>query len=184
MWHHFNYDAAAEMRKKYIPIEKVLQIVNPSGGDTIMDIGGGDGHYSVVFSQHCDKVIYVDPSSPAVDLMRKRTEASQGKIEIYHDDICHMALPRGFNKVFFSNSFHDIHCRDELISRLADNGNDVKFALIEFMKDADIGPPDFVKIGPDELDSIFSKHGYSMEKREILEKHYISLYSRKSPVRN
>ena len=30
------------MRKKYIPLEKVLSVVNLSSTDVIMDVGGGD----------------------------------------------------------------------------------------------------------------------------------------------
>lgn len=177
MWHHFNYEAAAEMRRKYVPVEKVLKVMAPEDGDVVMDIGGGDGHYSLLFSEHCGKVIYVDPSSQAVELTRKKASDSGGKVEIVQEDICSMAVPEIVNKVFFSNSFHDIPCRDELIEKFSRNDKGrIRFVLIEFRKDSDIGPPQFIRIGPEQLDEIFQRHGYRVLKRELLEKHYITMY--------
>ena len=179
MWHHHNYEAAAEMRKKYIPIEKVMSLVDLSQSDVIMDIGGGDGYYSTLFGEKCGKVYYVDPSNPAVNLVRKRLSGNTGNIEIMQEDICTMKLPEDITKVFFSNSFHDIGCRENLIDRLSGaSKNQIKFILIEFKKDSSIGPPEYVKIDQDELDSIFGRHGYRLEKREVLQEHYISSYIR------
>lgn len=178
MWHHHNYEAAAEMRKRYIPVERVLDVVDLGKEDIIMDVGGGDGHYSLAFADRCRKVIYVDPSERAVNMMKSRNGDSPGNIEILQADVCNMELPEGVNKVFFSTSFHDIHCREEVIERFSRNsGGRVKFVLVEFKKDADIGPPDFVKIGPDELDKIFSKSGFKLVRREFFEKHYVAMYS-------
>lgn len=179
MWHHFNYERAAEMRKRYIPIEKVLSVAGLSDTDVIMDVGGGDGFYSTIFSEKCRKVYYVDASNPAVDIVREKLPATRGNIEILHGDICSIALPGDLTKVFFSNSFHDLGCREKLIDRLgqASEGH-LKFILVEFRKESSIGPPESVKIHSDELDGIFARHGYILERREVLEEHYISSYTR------
>ncbi len=179
MWHHFNYERAAEMRSKYIPIEKVLSILDLTATDVIMDVGGGDGFYSNLFSEKCSKVYYVDASNSAVDMVKDKLSGKKGKVEIIQDDICTMKLPKELTKVFFSNSFHDLGCRETLIDRIVGNSSGtVKFILIEFKKDATIGPPESVKIHPDELDSLFKRHGYVLERREFLAEHYVSSYGR------
>ena len=179
MWHHFNYERAAEMRKKYIPIEKVLSVAGLSTSDVIMDVGGGDGFYSNLFSEKCSKVYYVDASNSAVNMVKENLSGKKSKVEIIQEDICTMKLPKDLTKVFFSNSFHDLGCREALIDRLTEiSTGSVKFILIEFKKDASIGPPESVKIHPDELDSMFKRHGYNLEKREFLDEHYVSSYGR------
>ena len=179
MWHHFNYERAAEMRKKYIPLEKVLSVVNLSSTDVIMDVGGGDGFYSNLFSEKCSKVYYVDASNSAVNMVKENISGTHSNVEVIQDDICTMNLPKDLTKVFFSNSFHDLGCREKLIDRITEISHErVKFILIEFKKDSSIGPPESVKIHPDELDSIFKRHGYELEKREFLQEHYISSYRR------
>ena len=182
MWHHFNnfnYEAAAEMRKKYISVDKVLKVADLKPEDVIMDVGGGDGFYSLLFSETVRRVLYVDPSEPAVALMRKKLKDSNGMIEILKEDICEIKVPDDVTKIFFSNSFHDVNCRNQFLERVSKtNGGRVDFVLVEFNKDADIGPPIHVKLGPDELDRIFSDHGYRRVQREVMEKHYVTRYSR------
>ena len=179
MWHHFNYERAAEMRKKYIPLEKVLSVVDLTSTEVIMDVGGGDGFYSNLFSEKCSKVYYVDASNSAVNMVKENISGTHSNVEVIQDDICTMNLPKDLTKVFFSNSFHDLGCREKLIDRITEISHErVKFILIEFKKDSSIGPPESVKIHPDELDSIFKRHGYELEKREFLQEHYISSYRR------
>ncbi len=178
MWHHFNYERAAEMRRKYIPIEKVLSVADLSTTDVIMDVGGGDGFYSNLFSEKCSKVYYVDASNSAVNMVKENL-SGKSKVEIIQEDICTMKLPKDLTKVFFSNSFHDLGCRESLIDRITEiSSGTVMFILIEFKKDASIGPPESVKIHPDVLDSMFKRHGYTLEKREFLDAHYVSSYGR------
>ncbi len=179
MWHHFNYERAAEMRKKYIPLEKVLSVVDLTSTEVIMYVGGGDGFYSNLFSEKCSKVYYVDASNSAVNMVKENISGTHSNVEVIQDDICTMNLPKDLTKVFFSNSFHDLGCRENLLNRITEISHErVKFILIEFKKDSSIGPPESVKIHPDDLDSIFKRHGYKLEKREFLQEHYISSYRR------
>lgn len=167
------------MRKRYIPAEKVLETADLKADDTIMDIGGGDGFYTLLFSEHVKEVIYVDSSEPAISLVKERIGKGDTNIRIMNHDICSLDLPFGVTKVFFSNSFHDIECRDELVKNfvLSSNGR-VEFVLVEFKKDADIGPPAYMKLGSNELDKIFSSHDYIPVARVNLEKHYVTRYGK------
>lgn len=178
MVHHFNYEASAAMRVKYIPVERVLQVANIQKEDVVMDVGGGDGFYSIVFSGVCRKVYYVDPSERAIEIVKAKLTDSNKNVSLHRDNICTMEIPGDVTKIFFSNSFHDIECRDELLERVSESGRQIEFVLVEFHKDADIGPPPFIKIGQDELDSLFSRHGFTAAHRETLEKHYVTRYVR------
>lgn len=166
------------MRKKYIPFEKVLQIVDLNQSDVIMDVGGGDGFYSSLFSERCSKVYYVDASDPAVEMVREKFSRLPGNITILQEDICTTDLPKDLTKVFFSNSFHDLGCREKLLDRLKEVSDTAPAViLVEFKKESSIGPPEPVKIHSDELDRIFERHGYRLRKRETLQEHYISSYT-------
>ncbi len=178
MWHHFNYEHAAEMRKKYIPVERVLEVANLSKEDVVMDVGAGDGFYTFLFSEHVKKVIYVDPSEPAAKIAEKR-KGGVDNVEIRRENICEIELPDGVTKVFFSNSFHDMKCKDRIIEDFSKSSDcNLEFVLVEFRKDADIGPPVHVKLGTDELDALFMRYGYEATKREIFEKHYVTRYTK------
>lgn len=178
MWHHFNHERAAEMRKKYIPVDKVLEVADLSPDDVIVDVGGGDGFYTFLFSEYVKKAIYMDPSEPAADMAEKQKKGKDN-VEIRRDNVCEANLPEGVTKIFFSNSFHDMKCRDHIIEEFSgSSGGNVEFVLVEFRKDADIGPPISVKLGPEELDSLFRKYGYEVAKRETFEKHYVTRFKK------
>lgn len=182
--HHFDYDRVAELRKKLIPYEKVEEFVHPGRDDVILDVGAGDGFYSVGFASRITdgKVIALDISESGAERTRKRmVEEGVQNVEVLRQDVCADFSVTGYNKVFFSNSFHDIPCRDELIDTLFRNSSPpLEIILIEFRTDKDdFGPPMEIRIGEKALQRIFEGHGFRLDGRLELDHHYLHRYVRK-----
>ncbi len=182
MHHNFNYERALEFREKYIPLSDVLEVANPLPTDILVDIGAGDGFYSITFAKKVRKVYYVDPSETARELLRKNIEKTPvDNLTVISDDVCENLDIAGYNKVFFSNSFHDIICREDLIDRLKKRGpKNLEIILTEFNLESEIGPPVEIRIDQKHLDRIFSSKGFKLMKRIELRYHYISRFGRRS----
>ncbi len=181
--HHFDYGHVAELREKLIPYATVEKFVNPSSGDVIVDIGAGDGFYSVNFAKKVGpgKIISVEIDERGTSLLRGRMkENGVGNIQIEQQNACDEFQFKGFNKVFFSNTFHDLPCRSELVARLARSGNKgMEIILIEFKKeDHEFGPPENIRISEEELKREFGSQGFKFAGREELSHHYLHKYVR------
>lgn len=179
--HEFDYNAVAELRSKFIPYGKVEEFINPVEGDVILDIGAGDGFYSVNFSQKIGRgrVISLEIDERGADLInRKIAEREIGNIEVVIGDACSDLDVVGFNKVFFSNTFHDLDCREDLLEKLKVIGDgELEVFLIEFKKKRlDFGPPEEIRLSEEELKGIFLSHGFKFMGRLELSHHYLHSY--------
>ena len=181
MPHHFNYDRVREMRSRYIPYSEVERLVSPQLTDVIVDVGSGEGFYAIKFAGKASEgqVYAAEISDEANRLLAARIEKEGLKnVRIVDSDICRHFDFHGYNKVFFSTSFHDLNCREELLDTIRKNAGDrLEIILIEFRKDATIGPPADIKISSDELCCIFERHGFRLTDSVLLEQHYIHKYS-------
>ena len=176
--HHFDYDRVAELRKKYIPDSVVKSMVDPGKKDTIVDIGAGDGHFSILFSRSASKVIAMDVSRRSVELIKERVlRDSLSNLEIIQSDVCGEFNLRDFNKVFFGTSFHDLPCGENIIDLIRSRGsNDVQVTFLEFKKEESPGPPLEIRIDPHSLQDMMNRHGFTLKSSVELKIHYIHTY--------
>lgn len=181
MPHHFNYERVQKMREKYVPYPEVEKIVDPGNDDIILDIGSGDGFYSLNYARKATagRVYAIEMNDEANSILKDNMAAAGiSNIEILQKDVCSGLGVKGFNKVFFSTSFHDIGCHDSLIDELITNSaGKLEITLIEFRKNSEIGPPGNIKLSEEELGVIFRRHGFILAESLILEQHYIHKYS-------
>ena len=180
--HDFDYDRVAQFRSMYIDDRMVLDFVSPDKNDIILDIGSGDGHYSVIFSKSARTVYAMDvnPKSKAITEEKTRLSGSKNVVHIL-TDACDGNLPASFNKVFFGNSFHDLPCRDGLLERLKIEGKmGMRIIFLEFKKEDTPGPPLEIRIAEQELQEIMNSHGFILNRSEDLQIHYIQEYELKN----
>ncbi len=170
----------AEFRKMYIPDGIIEKMVNPKKTDRIIDIGAGDGHFSFLFAKKAGRVIVVDSSDKAIEIVKSVIEDKSVKnISVFHADICEGIPENSFNKVFFGTSFHDIPCREKLMQEILSKGTeDLKVTFLEFKKNGSFGPPMEMRLSEDELSGIMHRYGLKLESHDELEIHYIHTYSR------
>lgn len=179
--HEFDYDAVAELRGRLIPYEKIEEFVKPAEGDVILDIGAGDGFYSVNFSRKIGKghMISLEIDKRGAEIINKKiAEHGIKNIQVVVGDACSDLGLSGFNKVFFSNTFHDLDCRDGLLERLK-NASSEKFEIImiEFKKKReDFGPPEEKRFSEEDLKRTLASKGFRFANRIELPHHYVHRY--------
>ena len=174
--HHFHH-MASQIRERYIPVSRIMEIVSPKVGDTILDIGAGDGFYSLQFAKAGSKVIAMDVSKESAETIRKIAKSEHMPIEVMNLDVCRSFDPPPFNKAFFSTSFHDIECRVDLVGRITRAAlKPTEITLIEFKKIESPGPPMSIRMSKEDLDRIFFGAGYKLAETIDLEIHYVNRY--------
>ncbi|MGP6293417.1 class I SAM-dependent methyltransferase [Cuniculiplasmataceae archaeon SKW2] len=179
MHHHkedFDYDRISEFRKKYMDTEKIFRFFKVNENDVLADLGCGDGYYSLEFSKRAGKVIAIDTSKKACEIVRNKIYQNKiNNISVLCEDVCKTENMNGANIVFMSTSFHDFPCR-EFLPEIFQKMKVKKAYLIEFKKGIEIGPPDEIKISQEELDRIFSRGKYIRRESMELQYHYLSIY--------
>ncbi|GGM67144.1 SAM-dependent methyltransferase [Thermogymnomonas acidicola] len=176
--HKFDYARISEMRSRYVPDAAVLSAVLPGPSDTIIDVGSGDGYYSILFSRFASKVYAVERDRDAARYIEDRVKGGGVKnVDVWNTDICEVFPEVQFNKVFFSNSFHDLRCREGLIDVLLNRSRPgLQVTFVEFKKVESIGPPLEVRIADNELATLMTGRGFRLVRKAYLEIHYIHTY--------
>lgn len=178
-WKHHDYSRSDRMKEQFIPLEKVIRAVDPEPDDVIVDAACGSGFYTLELAHRVSGVFAVDSNADAIEQLNARLrESGIENVNTVEGDIC-TYVPDSGNKVFISNAFHDLACGEEFIQHFAKGLNFPAFILIEFRKDASIGPPVEIRISESRLTEIFGLNGYALEYSDILEHHYIHRYVRK-----
>lgn len=176
--HHFDYDRVAEFRSLYVDDSLVMKFVSPDKHDTVLDIGAGDGHFSVLFSGTA-KSVYAMDINPVSKRLTEEKAKNSGAKNVVHilQDSCSGELPDKFNIVFFGSSFHDLPCRDGLLERIREKaGGNARIVLLEFKKEETPGPPVEIRISEEELLKIMTGHGFRLRRTEQMKIHYIQEY--------
>jgi SAM-dependent methyltransferase len=132
-------------------MEKNRGKMDLSESDVVLDVGSGDGYYTSRFAEHCGKVIAIDENCEGL----KGNYYAKSNIETFCEDACHWFKNYnldGLTHVFFSNSFHDMSCQDEILSALSGNlHGGAHLDLIEFYPDTPFGPPKSIRFSKDEI---------------------------------
>ncbi|MEM3841069.1 MAG: class I SAM-dependent methyltransferase [Candidatus Micrarchaeaceae archaeon] len=179
-WEGFDYARSRRIKNSLIPIDKVMRFIDPSSTDRILEIGAGDGEYAEALAKaaHSGVVVAMEFTEAASKLIEQRIVKSGLKnLELWRMNACLVEDFSKFEKIFMSDVFHDIECKDrllEMVHKSAERG--MQLILIEFKKSSKIGPPESIKLSEKQLDGIMSKHGFELLGRIELEQHYMAKY--------
>ncbi|MCL4341317.1 MAG: class I SAM-dependent methyltransferase [Candidatus Thermoplasmatota archaeon] len=180
-WKNHDYAHTREMREKYIPFDSVDKFIELKPNDSILDVGTGDGFYAISFAKEVPRgtVTAMDLNEDSVTELKKFQEANGIKnLVVSQKDICTVTDFSRYTKIFFSNVFHDLNCRDRVLNDMISTFVDkTRIIFIEFKKESTIGPPANIKISQEELKGIMKKHGFSFLKGEDLTEHYMQMYT-------
>lgn len=177
-WKGYNYERSDEMKRRYIPPERVINAVQPSTEDIIVDVACGSGFFSFDLAEKAKEMIAIDSNIKATESIRaKIRDSGVDNITVISEDVCKFVPDRG-NKVFISNAFHDISCRKSFLDSYTSELHYPQFILIEIKPEAPIGPPGNIKISENQLSDTFSEYGYRLDYSDNLEMHYIHRYTR------
>jgi len=174
------YDRITEFREKYIPYNKIIEKMELKDDDIIIDMGAGDGFYSILFSNYIKNgIIYsVEKNPEAIELINNKINNIKN-IKIINEDMCKLNI-KYFNKIFFSTVFHDIDCKGDVINFIKSNSKKpVDVTLIEFKENSIMGPPLNIRINHEELKNIFENHGFKLKEHMDFEYNYCDIYELK-----
>ena len=157
---------------KFLDSDEILSQLNLKGSEAFMDAGCGDGHIAIKAIEDYlpDGLAYaVDNYEPSIEeleeykaennienLININADITEDIVQIKDDSI---------DMIFMLNVVHGFKASgkmDEVIVNLLrilkDKG---KFAIVEFRPiEWSFGPPIEIKYAPEELESIFNKHGF------------------------
>jgi ubiquinone/menaquinone biosynthesis C-methylase UbiE len=177
--------------KGFLDAGKVLGYIGVSEGDRFLDLGSGEGYFSIAASQAVGKdgFVYafdVDEESIA----RLRNEIADRKITNIDASVVDITkmLPladESISLVFMSNVLHGLVADGDAegtfkeIARVtAHNG---KFAVVEFKKqESPMGPPLSMRLSPEDVEALARGYGFSNEStQEVGPYHYAIIFRKK-----
>ena len=177
--------------KGFLDAGKVLRYIGINDGDRFLDLGCGNGYFSIAASQLVGKdgIVYafdVDEESIA-QLKSEMAERKLANIEACVVDIT-QKIPladESISLAFMSNVLHGLVENDEANSTLketarvtAQNG---RLAVVEFKKqDSPMGPPLSVRLTPDDVEALVRGYGFSKDSvQEVGPYHYAIILRKK-----
>ncbi|MGC8631786.1 MAG: class I SAM-dependent methyltransferase [Thermoprotei archaeon] len=171
---HRFHNIPDSLRERSIPLKDILQIMNLTKDDVVIDVGAGNGYYALAFAKICKKVYAVDQgyTDEAMNsLAEKASQSGLNNLQAIKRNVCDGLKIKDYTHAFFSNSFHDINCQDQLLNEIASQG--AKLTIIEFKPNTPFGPPSFRRISEDKLVNLLSQYGYSVNDKKEFEFHYV-----------
>ncbi len=149
-----------------------------SESDILLDVGSGDGYYSSRFAEKCRKVVAIDAYCEGFS----SEFYSKPNIQTVCGDVCRWLSENGIGDVthvFFSNSFHDMTCQEEILSTLSRSlPAGAHLDMIEFHPDTPYGPPKSIRFSSEALKSKIERFGFSQEAYIDLNTHYFVSFAK------
>jgi len=170
--------------------ESVLKAAGLKPGQTMLDVGCGEGRFSLpaaaVVGQE-GKVQAFDSSEERVEaLTRAAVETGLDRIEAFVADVTEtIPVPSGTVDVcLVANVLHGLVENNTIARGLSEIRRvlrpDGVLAIVEFKKNVNRppGPPLSIRLSPEELEALLRQHGFEPnDTTEVGSFHYLSLFS-------
>jgi ubiquinone/menaquinone biosynthesis C-methylase UbiE len=174
--------------KAFLNAERVLQETSLKSGDTFLDVGCGEGHFSIAASKiigNKGKVYALDSYEKSIAVLKDQIRSEHiVNIEAIVADVTRkMPLPDVIIDVcFMANVMHGFLANGEVAGVMTEVARVMKarstLAVVEFQKIAGPpGPPISIRMTPEELESLVS--GYGFKKDRVVEVgpiHYAAMF--------
>jgi ubiquinone/menaquinone biosynthesis C-methylase UbiE len=177
--------------KDFLDAGKVLRYIGINEGDRFLDLGCGNGYFSIAASQVVGKdgIVYafdVDEDSIA-QLKKEMADRKLNNIEASVVDIT-KKLPladESISLAFMANVLHGLVENDEADGTLKEiarvTAQNSKLAVVEFKKqDSPMGPPLSIRLTPEDVEALVQGYGFSKESvQEVGPYHYAIILMKK-----
>ena len=173
--------------KGFLDSEKILKDIGIKEGDRFLDLGSGEGYFSIAAAQAVGKdgIVYAfDADQDSISrLHREIAEKKLANIKASVVDITkELPLPdESINLAFMSNVLHGLVANSEVDSTFKEiarvtayNG---RLAVIEFKKqESPHGPPLSIRLNPEDVETLAMAYGFLKESiQEAGPYHYVIL---------
>ncbi|MEM0157835.1 MAG: methyltransferase domain-containing protein, partial [Thermoplasmataceae archaeon] len=143
-WQGHNYGHMHRWRSSFLDADRILKSLNPGPEDIVIDVGSGDGIFSMKLAKMVRDVYPIDINESGHRAV-EQAAAKEGYKNVHPvlADVCKGIPVSGFNSALMVTSFHDFECRDDLLEEIRKKSSGkLKIAIAEFRKDAImLGPP-------------------------------------------
>jgi ubiquinone/menaquinone biosynthesis C-methylase UbiE len=177
--------------KGFLDAGKILKDIGVSKGDRFLDLGSGEGYFSLAASQAVgnEGLVYafdIDGDSIA----RLKKEMSERKLTNVEASVVDVSqkLPLANESVslaFVSNVLHGLVANgeaDETLKEIARvTAHNGRLAVVEFKKqESPMGPPLSIRLSPEEVEALAEGYGFSKESiQEVGPYHYLIILGKK-----
>ena len=177
--------------KGFLDAKKVLGVIGIKEGDLFLDLGSGEGYFSIAASQAVGKpgIVYAYDMDEAA-IARLRKEMAEKTITNIVSSVADITkkLPLGDGSIsiaFVSNVLHGLVANDEAegtlkeISRVIAHSG--RLAIVEFKKqESPHGPPFSIRLSSDEVEALVRGYGFSTESvQEVGPYHYAIIFRKR-----
>lgn len=179
---------AGKSSKAFLNAERVLQETGLKSGDKFLDVGCGDGYFSIAAAKivgNKGKVYAIDSYEESIVVLKQQIHREGiGNIEAIVADVTQkMPLPKAIIDVcLMANVMHGFLANGEVPSVMTEIARIMKvgstLAVVEFQKvDGPPGPPISIRITPEELEALISGYGFKKNKvAEVGSFHYAAMF--------
>ena len=179
---------AGKSSKAFLNAERVLQETGLKSGDKFLDVGCGDGYFSIAAAKivgNKGKVYAIDSYEKSIAALKEPIHRGNIRnIEAIVADVTKkMPLPKSFIDVcLMANVVHGFLANGEIPSVMTEIARVMKagstLAVVEFQKVAGPpGPPISIRMTPEELEDLISGYGFAKNKvAEVGPFHYAAMF--------
>jgi len=179
---------AGKSSKAFLNAERVLQETGLKRGDKFLDVGCGEGHFSIAASKivgNKGKVYAIDSYEKSIVVLKQQIHRDNIRnIEAIVADVTkEMPLPDATIDVcLMANVMHGFLANGEVPSVMTEIARVMKavstLAVVEFQKiDGPPGPPISIRMTPEELEDLISGYGFKKNKvAEVGPFHYAAMF--------
>lgn len=169
--HKFDPSRAEQLerpdRQDFLPNERVLDLLELSGGETVVDYGAGIGVLTVPLARRLERgtVHAVDESPEMVEKLRERiTETGARNVVIHLIDQNRVPLGDGaVDRILTVNLLHEVIGETALAEMRRLLSSDGVLLVVDWRSDVEreMGPPAEVSLSPAEASELLEAEGFS-----------------------
>ncbi|MGM7703575.1 class I SAM-dependent methyltransferase [Pseudalkalibacillus sp. Hm43] len=155
----------SEERKKILPIQEIMEILQLNREASIADLGAGNGYFAVPFAKATKRVYAVDIEPEMLNMLKEyAAEKGVSNIEYVESDLEEIQLGDGLVElVFVAFVIHEVNHIDKSLEefrRISKPGAEI--VLLEWKPEEypEMGPPSHERIAPQDLIDTLEKNGF------------------------
>lgn len=185
MAHRWHYSDWEERKKRQDPVE-ILSRIGLGEGETFIDLGSGDGFFSLQAARMVGeggKVYAVDANSDAIKFLQKKASEEKlenviAKISVAEESVL---CDQCGDLVFFAQVLHDFQDQAKVLKNafemLKPGGRVVN---LDWKKEhAELGPPYDIRFSEDTAQDLLTEAGFEIDSVEELDEHHYIIMGHK-----
>ncbi|WP_188455330.1 class I SAM-dependent methyltransferase [Virgibacillus oceani] len=154
-------------RKKALPPDEITEHLNLQSGDTVADLGAGNGYFTIPIAKKAEKVYAVDIEPKMLEMLRENAgEENLDNIHYMESDLNHIKLEdESVNKIIIAFVMHEVPDVDRTLSeikRILKPGGQLLLLDWEAIE-TESGPPLDHRISSTEANRILERYSFDTE---------------------